>query len=86
LYGQHTCLEIDIAVAQPHRLGNAKTGSGKQAEQCFVGDAPQIRFKPPRRREQVDDLPLTEDMRRQTLTGSSKDRVVGNFGARLKLL
>lgn len=48
--------------------------------------SPTRRPEPPRRSQQIDDLPLAVDVRCQPLGRPSEDRVIENLGARLELL
>ncbi len=81
------CLQIDIAVAQAHRLGDAKPASGEQPEQRLVGRAAQTAgTELTRGGQQLGDFLLGIDVRRWRSPMRPKIGIVGDLGARLELL
>jgi hypothetical protein len=68
-------LEIDIATAQMERFRNAQAGGGDQSQQCLVGNWPQStkRGKAPSGGDEITDLLLRVDVRRQATMGATKD-------------
>jgi hypothetical protein len=81
-------LEIDIHVAQPHRLGKPQPATADQTEQRLEDNAAQARRRaePTCGSQQIDELLLAVDVWRLPLGQAAEDRIVGNLGARLELL
>lgn len=88
MQGEHPVLEIDVHVAQPHRLGHPQPAAADQTEQRLEDNAAQARRRaePARGSQQIDELALAVDVWRLSLGQAAEDCIVGNLGARLELL
>jgi hypothetical protein len=86
--GEHPLLEIDVHVAQPHRLGQPQPAAADQTEQRLEDNAAQARCRPEPARgsQQIDELGLAVDVWRLSLGKTAEDCIVGDLGARLELL
>ena len=85
---EHAVLEVDVFVTQCQDFGDSHSGTGNQTKQRFIHDAPQSlrRPKTPGGSQQIDDLLLAIDMRRQSFRQRSEDGVVRHLSVRFKLL
>ncbi len=69
-----------------HRLGDPQTSGRQQAKQGLVGGPAHWRLQVVRGGQQIDDLLLGVDVRRQALADAAEDGVVRHLGARFELL
>jgi hypothetical protein len=85
--GEHPVLQIDVHVAQSHRLGHPQPAAADQTEQRLEDNAAQARCRaePARGTQQFDELLVAVDVRRLSLGQTTEDRIVGDLGARLEL-